>query len=941
MLVLFQDCGVLASPLNGVVTYTTTIQDSVATYSCEAGFKIDGFTTRTCSAVTPKGWSDTAPTCIVDSACVSSPCLNGAVCVDQTGGYTCVCSSGYSGDNCQTDTDECASAPCQNEATCVDDINMYTCTCKAGYHGVYCEIEIYECSSNPCLNGGMCNDVTAGYSCTCMPGYQGTHCETEIDECLSSPCQHGTCTEDIGKYSCTCEPGYQGSNCEIDTVECASSPCLNGASCVDLLNHYTCACVQGYDGNHCEINIDDCIDHQCLNGATCIDQIAGYTCTCSEGFIGTYCQDGNAVDECASNPCKNGASCNDLIKHYTCTCPELFAGVNCEAALRNSSSSAALKNLSQIVNAENYDMVLKQTANLTGSDVTTTDGDIIFAMEILQSIASLSVPLNTEELAVAFSIMENVLDSGHEAISVAQKAERTSNRLIQAVDTFLGQLNVSGKNDAVKITTKTMAAAVVEQTGSINSVVGIRMTSASDVSTDAIESVRASSAEGNSDVDVGIELDAALVVNYTTRLSCVVQTNPVLFVEENSTYQVNSMVVSATLKRDGENVEKLNNNKVWVTLKITEQNTLPLCGYWDTEENQGYGGWRTDGCSVVEHDSSSHVICSCNHLTNFAVLMDPRNNISPLHKFILGVISKVGLGLSIAALSITIVSFLAFKKLRAKDHQKVLLNLSVAMFCYSVIFLAGIDKTGSRSGCVTVAALLHYFILASFMWMLVEAVQLYINLVLVFAKYNPTRFIVLAMIFAWGLPTLPVIFILAYDRSIYFDDHGYCWMERGPLTFAFIIPVALILAINLFIFLIITTKLCMREHKKLTQKQKNRRQFGLIGGFAMFILLGLTWIFGFLTVDDTRLVFHYLFAICNSMLGFLIFVLFIARRGETLKQWHDLCCKRKFSTKISTSDTWVPKRRMHSESTRVSFGQRQLTQVEKPGKRARFYEGGM
>ncbi|XP_052803923.1 fibropellin-1-like isoform X2 [Mya arenaria] len=58
------DCGVLASPSNGVVTFTTTIQDSVATYSCDPEFKIDGVTTRTCSAVTSKGWSDTAPTCI-------------------------------------------------------------------------------------------------------------------------------------------------------------------------------------------------------------------------------------------------------------------------------------------------------------------------------------------------------------------------------------------------------------------------------------------------------------------------------------------------------------------------------------------------------------------------------------------------------------------------------------------------------------------------------------------------------------------------------------------------------------------------------------------------------------------------------------------------------------------------------------------------------------
>ncbi|WAR04417.1 AGRG2-like protein, partial [Mya arenaria] len=537
---------------------------------------------------------------------------------------------------------------------------------------------------------------------------------------------------------------------------------------------------------------------------------------------------GDDIDECSSAPCQNEATCVDNVNKYTCTCKAGYHGVNCEIALTNSSSSEALKNLTQIVDAGNYNMVLKQTENWTRSDVTPTDADIIFAIEILQTIASLSVPWTTEAITDAFSIVENVLDSGKEAISAAQSAERTSNRVIQVIDTLLDQLNVSGNNDVVKITTKTMAAAVVEQAGSINSVVGIRMTSASEVSPDALVTVRAFAAEDNSDVDVGIKLDAALVVNYTTKLSFVVHTNPVLFVEENSTYQVNSMVVSATLKRDGENVEKLNNNKVWVTLKITEQNTLPLCGYWDIAENQGYGGWRTDGCSV-EQDSQSHVTCSCNHLTNFAILMDPRNTIPPLYQFSLGVISKVGLGLSIAALSITITFFIAFKTLREKDHQKVLLNLSVSLFCYSVIFLAGIDKTGSRSGCVTVAVYHHF---------------------------------------------LSSLYLL------------------------------------------------------------------MIGAFTTTTTDSLTWIFGFLTIDDSQLVFRYLFAICNSLLGILILALFVVRRGETLKLWHDLCCKKKVLTKISASDTWAPKQHMHSKRTPVSFVPRQLTQVEKPSKRARFYEDG-
>ncbi len=35
-------------------------------------------------------------------------------------------------------TDECASTPCENGATCIDALNAYTCTCAPGYEGTFC-----------------------------------------------------------------------------------------------------------------------------------------------------------------------------------------------------------------------------------------------------------------------------------------------------------------------------------------------------------------------------------------------------------------------------------------------------------------------------------------------------------------------------------------------------------------------------------------------------------------------------------------------------------------------------------------------------------------------------------------------------------------------------------------------------------------------------------
>lgn len=37
-----------------------------------------------------------------------------------------------------------------------------------------------------------------------------------------------------------------------------------------------------------------------------------------------------------------------------------------------------------------------------------------------------------------------------------------------------------------------------------------------------------------------------------------------------------------------------------------------------------YSGWSEEGCSVI-YTNQTHTLCQCNHLTNFAILMDLKN----------------------------------------------------------------------------------------------------------------------------------------------------------------------------------------------------------------------------------------------------------------------------------------------------------------------------
>jgi len=70
-LVLFtvrQDCGPLEDPENGMVVVSpSTLDGSVATYSCNVGFDLGGFPTRTCRLnppTIPGVWDGEEPTCI-------------------------------------------------------------------------------------------------------------------------------------------------------------------------------------------------------------------------------------------------------------------------------------------------------------------------------------------------------------------------------------------------------------------------------------------------------------------------------------------------------------------------------------------------------------------------------------------------------------------------------------------------------------------------------------------------------------------------------------------------------------------------------------------------------------------------------------------------------------------------------------------------------------
>ncbi|XP_041484731.1 adhesion G-protein coupled receptor G6-like [Lytechinus variegatus] len=316
------------------------------------------------------------------------------------------------------------------------------------------------------------------------------------------------------------------------------------------------------------------------------------------------------------------------------------------------------------------------------------------------------------------------------------------------------------------------------------------------------------------------------------------------------------------------------------------------CVYWDFDLRNGVGDWSDAGCNLTDV-RGDFVTCSCNHLTNFAVLVD----ISGQHEvkkdqfyFALDLLSKIGCAVSIASLVLTIIVFLVFKRLRNSRPRRILIHFCVSMLCLYLVFLFGIDFAADIDiACVTVGALLHYFMLATVLWMGVEALNMYVMIVRVFDEEGPC-FLTKACVIAWGGPLVAVGVTLGLRMEDYLHK-SYCFLTPG-LSFylGLLLPVGLTISFNFIMFFVVIRRLWTanlggnvpleKEDKTARYRQLRTR---LLNAFSISVLLGLTWVFGFLAIEDATYVFQLIFCVTNSLQGLMVFILFCARQDDVRK----------------------------------------------------------
>ncbi|XP_042300792.1 adhesion G-protein coupled receptor G6 isoform X3 [Sceloporus undulatus] len=345
----------------------------------------------------------------------------------------------------------------------------------------------------------------------------------------------------------------------------------------------------------------------------------------------------------------------------------------------------------------------------------------------------------------------------------------------------------------------------------------------------------------------------------------------------------------------------------------TQKTSNPTCAFWDMDKNKGQGGWNTLGCAVQTASKEDETVCLCSHLTHFGVLMDlpgTAPQIDPENTKVLTFITYIGCGVSAIFSAATLLTYIAFEKLRRDYPSKILMNLSTALLCLNLAFLldgwiASFDIEGL---CIAIAALLHYFLLATFTWMGLEAVHMYIALVKVFNTYI-RRYILKFCIIGWGLPAVVIIIVLAstnanasliYNKDLYGKNakgqggDEFCWIKNNTVFYVTCVGYfGIMFLMNIAMFVVVMMQICGRNGKRTNRTMREEILRNLRSVISLTFLLGMTWGFAFFAWGPLYLPFVYLFCIFNSLQGLFIFIFHCAMKENVQKQWRrHLCCGR-------------------------------------------------
>ncbi|XP_034006813.1 adhesion G-protein coupled receptor G6 isoform X8 [Trematomus bernacchii] len=403
---------------------------------------------------------------------------------------------------------------------------------------------------------------------------------------------------------------------------------------------------------------------------------------------------------------------------------------------------------------------------------------------------------------------------------------------------------------------------------------------------------------------------------HLSRINFLFFSSTTLFQKEQHGRSLNSYVVASSVGNFS--IRELTEPVEITIAHLSDQpNLRPVCMFWDFSMNSGVGGWSPDGCRVSADSTSNRTVCLCDHLTHFGILMDISGAAAftdPQNNRILTFITYIGCGISAIFSAATLLTYVAFEKLRRDYPSKILMNLSTSLLFLNLVFLLDGWLASLQPDwlCLCVAVFLHYFLLTTFTWMGLESIHMYIALVKVFNTYI-RRYILKFCIVGWGLPAVLVGIVVAVDKNSYGvreygrGDSGesskFCFIKNSVVFYTTCVGYfCLVFLLNVAMFIVVMMQICGRNGKRSNRTLREEVLRNLRSVVSLTFLLGMTWSFALFAWGPVYLAFTYLFSIFNSLQGLFIFIFHCALKENVQKQWRRFLCCGRF--RLSDNSDW-------------------------------------
>ncbi|KAF7237417.1 Adhesion G-protein coupled receptor G4 [Varanus komodoensis] len=243
------------------------------------------------------------------------------------------------------------------------------------------------------------------------------------------------------------------------------------------------------------------------------------------------------------------------------------------------------------------------------------------------------------------------------------------------------------------------------------------------------------------------------------------------------------------------------------------------------------------------------------------------------------------------------------RKLREDYPARILINLCFALLMLNLTFLVNswLASFQKRGLCITTAVVLHYFLLVTFSWMGLEAIHMYGALVKVFNTYI-TNYILKFAIVGWGVPVVVVSVVLIINPDIYGPQiisestsprTLFCWIQDGVAFYLSVVAyfcLVFLMNISMFVTVLLQIRAVKTRNRERPATWSQDFLHDLKRVASLTFLLGLTWGFAFFAWGPVKAVFMYLFAICNTLQGFFIFLFHCLLKENVRKQCQTHFC---------------------------------------------------